>query len=395
MMSTGADFEVSVLTPAGRGAVAVIAVAGTGTTAALGQYFRSSSDFSPARLDVDRIYYGRWHDQQGEEIVVCRCDDQEFEVHCHGGSAAVDRIVEDLCRAGGTRVASNAWLARDAANLIEQDARIALAAARTERCAAILLDQWQGALVRAIHEVLADCASGQAPAAVAKLRMLAGRGNVGRHLVMPFEVVLAGLPNVGKSSLINALVGYDRAIVYDAPGTTRDIVTAETAIDGWPVTLSDTAGLRASCDAIEAAGVRGAQSRLQSADLVVLVFEAHRPALEEEQRLQSQFPAALVVANKCDLVTESPQSIPTQHLPGDPLRTSAITGEGIAELLTAISRCLVPDPPEPGAAMPFRTAQIQALERAITALDEGNILLAGEVLMPLVTRPANIARGMR
>ena len=81
----------------------------------------------------------------------------------------------------------------------------------------------------------------------------------GRHLLTPFDVVLAGPANVGKSSLINALVGYNRAIVYDAPGTTRDVITAETAIDGWPVTLSDTAGLRDSDDPLEMAGVQTAQ----------------------------------------------------------------------------------------------------------------------------------------
>ena len=232
--------------------------------------------------------------------------------------------------------------------------------------------------------------------AASKLRALAARGSLGRHLATPFEVVLAGPPNVGKSSLINALVGYERAIVYDTPGTTRDVVTAETAIDGWPITLSDTAGLRESGDALEAAGIIGAQARLQSADLVVLVFDASQPAAEEDQRLHSQFPTALVVVNKCDLVAAPLPPVPTKHWPTDSRRTSAITGQGIAELLTAISRRLVPDPPEPGAAVPFRTAaQMQAIGRAIAALDDCDVPLASEMLTPLVTRPANITRGAR
>ena len=83
-------------------------------------------------------------------------------------------------------------------------------------------------------------------AAAARIREWLAWEDFGLHLTRPWNVVLAGRPNVGKSSLINALLGYTRSIVFDQPGTTRDVVTAATAIDGWPIELSDTAGLRES-----------------------------------------------------------------------------------------------------------------------------------------------------
>ena len=176
--------------------------------------------------------------------------------------------------------------------------------------------------------------------------------------------MLAGRPNVGKSSLINALVGYRRAIVHDQPGTTRDIVTATTAVDGWPVELSDTAGLCSTDDAIERAGIALAREELRGADLVILVFDAGRnwsqadQVLLESARPKSRPPKSrqqrLVVHNKSDLP-------PTTAARPAGLSTSATTGTGIESLVGAIAARLVPDPPEPGAAVPFTAEQIQQI----------------------------------
>ena len=89
---------------------------------------------------------------------------------------------------------------------------------------------------------------------------------LGLHLARPWQVVVAGPPNVGKSSLINALAGYPRAIVHWAPGTTRDAVTVETVLDGWPVELCDTAGLRTAGDAVERAGIELARRKMAQAE---------------------------------------------------------------------------------------------------------------------------------
>ncbi|MBC8876190.1 MAG: 50S ribosome-binding GTPase [Planctomycetes bacterium] len=160
---------------------------------------------------------------------------------------------------------------------IAAEARIALAAARTERTAAILLAQYRGALEAELTAIVALLENEETDAAADRLRRLERYADFGKHLTTPWRVVLTGHANVGKSSLINAILGYERSIVFEQPGTTRDVVTATTAIDGWPVELADTAGLREGGDAVESAGVRLARERLAAADVVVAVFDrTHR-----------------------------------------------------------------------------------------------------------------------
>src|SRR5690606_34057111 len=134
-------------------------------------------------------------------------------------------------------------------------ARQALERATTERVALVLLDQWQGALERQCESILARLRAGEVDVAAQQLERLSSTWQVGRWLTRPARIVLTGPPNVGKSSLVNRLVGYERAIVFDEPGTTRDVVTATTAIDGWPVVLGDTAGIRDATGELEQAGI--------------------------------------------------------------------------------------------------------------------------------------------
>src|SRR5205085_4352386 len=143
--------------------------------------------------------------------------------------------------------------------------------ATTVRTASILLDQYHGAFDGAVADVLAAIDRGDADAARRLLEDLAAVGPVGRHLVEPWTVVVAGAPNVGKSSLVNALAGYQRSVVSEVAGTTRDVVTTTVAFDGWPVELADTAGLRRAAESLEAAGVELARRFLEGADLVVWV----------------------------------------------------------------------------------------------------------------------------
>jgi tRNA modification GTPase len=386
-MSTPGDFDVCVLTPAGRGAVAVVAVSGAKAGGGVGQYFRSSSRIPTEQFAMQRIYYGRWGTDDGEEVVACRTASAEFEIHCHGGVAAVSRIVEDLRQAGARQIDDAQWLTLQSIDAIQREAALALACVRTERCAGILLDQCHGALSHAIGEVIALCKQADASTARARLQELAAYSVLGRHLVEPFTVALAGPPNVGKSSLINALVGYERAIVYDAPGTTRDVVTAQTAIDGWPVTLSDTAGLREGADPLEAAGVQSARAQLSAVDLVVLVFDARETLNADESRLRAAFPDAIVVANKCDLVSD-PKLRQQEPL----VRSSATTGDGVAELLSAISHRLVPESPPAHAAIPFTENQTTVITRAIRALSSDDCAQAIRLLEALL-RGASVSPG--
>jgi tRNA modification GTPase len=203
-----------------------------------------------------------------------------------------------------------------------------------------------------------------------QLDTLLDRARVGLHLVKPWHVVLAGPPNVGKSSLVNALLGYGRAIVDHQPGTTRDVVTAVTALDGWPLQLADTAGLRVSADLVEAAGVQQAQERMARADLVLLVFDASAPWTSVEQTLVESFPAACLVHNKADLGTHPGSSRP----PG--VWTSTLTPGGIKPVLQEIERALGGPSIPAGAAVPFTADQLAALQAARNSVQRADGLQA-------------------
>ena len=192
--------------------------------------------------------------------------------------------------------------------------RAALAQARTERTAAILLDQYHGALRRALDAIDAHCRMAftvqdgrSETTSCENVETLLARVPLGLHLTQPWRVVLAGRPNVGKSSLMNALAGFQRRSYITSPGTTRDVVTVTTAIDGWPVELCDTAGLHAAGSAVEQAGVARAREALAAADLVLLVFDRSRPWCEADQELLDAVGTAgaarrsSVLHNKSDL----------------------------------------------------------------------------------------------
>ncbi len=136
---------------------------------------------------------------------------------------------------------------------------MALTRATTTRTAGILLDQYHGALAAALDRVRAALQREALPEARTLLEQLARYDAVGRRLTTPWRVVIAGAPNVGKSSLVNALAGYQRSVVAPTPGTTRDVVTSRIAIDGFAIELADTAGLRSDAESLEELGIEQAR----------------------------------------------------------------------------------------------------------------------------------------
>ncbi|HJZ54434.1 MAG TPA: GTPase, partial [Gemmataceae bacterium] len=249
------------------------------------------------------------------------------------------------------------------------DARL-LAAAPTLRTASILLDQLQGAFERAVRTILAHLESGHPEGAANPLAELARFAPVGRQLVEPWKVVIAGPPNVGKSSLVNALAGYQRSVVSEVAGTTRDVVTVPVAFDGWPVELADTAGLRDAAG-LEAEGVERAKRFLAEADLVVWVsdsddWERSYPDPETAAAVTLPMNRWVLVRNKSDLGVEVPQDCTPK-----PLYVSALTGDGVPALASWIAYRLVPNPPPPGAAVPFTPQLAELVEAAHAALSAG------------------------
>ncbi len=323
---------------------------------------------------ANRPIYARFGGEKGEEIIVRRRGGalrqiESLEIHCHGGCAAVHEIENAFAERGFSRISWKDWIANNAADPFAAAARLALADARTERTAAILLDQYHGALRRAFEKI--ERSSGVSrfscpPQALmrrqSQIDALLERAPLGLHLTQPWRVTLIGAPNVGKSSLLNALAGYNRAIVHHTPGTTRDLVTVHTAFEGWPVELCDTAGLRTlrhaddktENDDLERAGIELAREQIAQADLLLLIFDAVKSWTPADQTFRERYPQALVLHNKADL----PRSVDNRP---EGLFVSAMTGQGIEKLPHLIARRLVPQPPPPGAAVPFTKEQIEKL----------------------------------
>ncbi len=356
--------------------MATLLVEGPGALATVGAQFHPNSGRALDAETPDRLRFGHFGSPSGEEVVV-RCRSAEsVELHCHGGQAAIDRLEHMLGEQGGRPLSWQQWAAGRQEVPSIAAARIALAEARTQRTALILLDQLGGALSRAIQSIGDSLRAGDLAHAGRQLDALLARAPLGRHLTEPWHVVLAGAPNVGKSSLINALVGYQRAIVHAVPGTTRDVVAATTAVEGWPIELSDTAGLRASSHPIEQAGIELARRKMADADLVVLVFDSSQAWSDADRALCRAWPGAILVHNKADLAIDL-----GSRAPG--LATVAVRGEGIERLLSAIASRLVPEPPAQGAAVPFTSVQIDVLCRVRDALARNDPAAACESLAEL------------
>lgn len=351
------------MTPRGRGAVATIRIVGdlSQLDPYFSRYFRAANGRTLAEQTLGKIVFGTWGADHPEDVVLSRCDDQTLEVHCHGGDWAANRILED-CQHMGGECCSWQQLLLSTEQRLAVEIRECLSKTVTWRTTEYLLSQAEGRLEVAFRK-LADITwnDDDRNRAAQQIRELLRWANFGLHLTEPWRVVLTGRPNVGKSSLINALLGYQRSIVFDQPGTTRDVVTAETAFEGWPMILSDTAGLRDAHETLEAEGIALARQTLKNADLVIQLVD-FRETPEEEL-----LPGALPVAHKCDLPGYDQLPIPTEIL-----RVSSVTGTGLAELQREIVKRLIPAAPSLETLLPLTTRHIAWLEELQAALRDGS-----------------------
>jgi tRNA modification GTPase len=178
----------------------------------------------------------------------------------------------------------------------------------------------------------------------APLEQMAGGFDYGKIVHEGLTLAIVGRPNVGKSSLFNRLAERDRAIVTSTPGTTRDLVSETVAIEGIPVKLVDTAGIRRALDEAESIGIRKSMEALADADMVLVVLDSSAPLSQEDRELLAQVDGrpAVAVANKSDL-TSSPAEVHGSKLPT--VHTSALSGAGIAELRRQILRQVGADSP--------------------------------------------------
>ena len=294
------------------------------------------------------------HSYTGEDVV---------EFQCHGGAVAPRRVLE-ACFAAGARLARRGEFTERAflnGKLTYEQAEgvLDLVNAKTDRAADAALAGLAGARraeMRAIYEELLalssavehalDVSEEELPDGFTE-NLLAGVASVdarlecarrrlreGKILREGALVVIAGAPNAGKSSLMNALLGERRAIVSDVPGTTRDSIEEWLDVGGWPVRLVDTAGLRETDDAIEGEGVERARELVARADVVVRLTPAGEPFDSRQSAVDCRGPSVIDVLSKCDL---SSNLQPSTFNLSSPIPVSSVTGEGLDALRGAIA----------------------------------------------------------
>lgn len=369
----------TVLTAEGRGAITVVRIWGAMALAVADAAFRPFRGAALSATGPGRLRVGRLGQGLGDEVVVFVTTDDppEVEFQCHGGSAAVDLVLDALRKAGATIVDRSNRVRARAVSHLEAEAAFDLSWAPTLRAAEILQDQADGALRREIDDVLESLIR-EPVRALSRLDTLVTRGDFGVRMISGWRVVLAGRPNVGKSCLLNAMAGYQRAIVDAAPGTTRDVVTVRTAIGGWAVELLDTAGLRESDDPIEQAGVERAKTTHAKADLVLVLLDRSVPLTLDDEEILGVYPDSIRVATKVDLAPAW-DSAQWRALP-----VSAKDGRGLDQLLTSICDRLVPEALPNDSPIPFRLRHVRLLRCARRFLKSGRPEMARKALERIV-----------
>jgi tRNA modification GTPase len=405
MFSTS-DTIVAIATPPGRGGLGVVRLSGPSAASIAGRLIVRSAPLEPRVATLTTVvektdevvvtYFAAPHSYTGEDVV---------EISGHGSPVLLERIVT-LATAEGARLAEpgeftlRAYL-NGRMDLVQAEAVADLIAAVTPQQARMAMDQLDGTVTGAIkkidaalfsliarceasldfpdegfHFVQQDEVRATLQQIVHDLTALIAGASRGRLLREGRTVVIAGRPNTGKSSLFNALLGRNRAIVTASPGTTRDVLSEPVDVLGVPVTLIDTAGLRETSDPIEQEGVSRADEARAAAALTLLVLDGSSALSETDRSLLAEIPPArrVVAINKADLTAGFPHDAAVP----DAIRVSAVTGLGLDALRAAIvreasSRDDLSDTPAL-ANIRHITLTERALEsatRALDALDDG------------------------
>jgi tRNA modification GTPase len=359
-MSFSSDTIAAIATPPGEGAIAMVRISGPDAAPILARIFKSSAKTPAPR----QATFGKIHD--GEEVLdqvlvttfqapASFTGEDMGEITCHGGILLAARILETVLRSGARAADAGEFSQRAFFNgkidLTRAEAIMDIIRARTApalRAAALQLEGRLGKEIMALRdtvlEVVAhieawidfpeegiDPATGRhllakINAALERTERLLSTADEGRVLREGIRVAIVGLPNAGKSSLLNRLLGMDRAIVSEVPGTTRDTIEESACLRGILFRLTDTAGLRETNDPVEREGVARSGRAMESADLVLHIFDASAttpPAPLNDREI--------LVANKCDL-------LPTESLKHTgAIAVSSLTGEGFDALLDAMT----------------------------------------------------------
>jgi len=376
----GDDTIAAIATGLGDAGIGIVRVSGPGAAAVGDKVFRPRRGGALSGRRSHTVTYGVVVDDRGltvdEALALLMRGPRSFtgedvvELHCHGGQVAVRKVLEAVLFAGA-RLAEPGEFSRRAflngrIDLSQAEAVIDVIRAKTDRALEAAVEQLRGSLKAEVVQVrdrlleaaahleadidfpeleletqTFDVVLQTCKEVAARVRELLAGARQGKLLREGFRVVLAGRPNVGKSSLLNRLVRENRAIVTEVPGTTRDVIEEWISIRGLPVVVADTAGIRETADVVERIGVDRSRAMLDRADLILLVLEASSGATAEDRRLAALLPEGhqrIVVVNKVDLAPGLDLATFDVGLDGTRvLGISAETGNGLEELEQVIA----------------------------------------------------------
>jgi tRNA modification GTPase len=397
---THTDTIVAAATPPGRGGIGVVRISGPKAPELAAVLV---GELPPAR----QATLARFLDDKGEPIDSglalffpaprSYTGEHVLELHGHGGPLVMEALVARVLELGARRAEPGEFTQRaflnDKIDLAQAEAVADLIDAGSREAARAAMRSLRGefsAMVRGLTEAVIELRtyveaaidfpeeeidflddaelSGRFTAMQEHFAAVLESARVGALLHEGMTVVIAGRPNAGKSSLLNRLAGYDAAIVTEIPGTTRDVLRERIHVDGMPLHVLDTAGLREGGDPIETEGMRRAQLEMQRAERVLFVIDAAADPrgeafTEQRSRLPPDVPVTLVF-NKCDLVVaQGAKAAPLASGNEPRLALSALTGAGLPELRAHLKACMRYQTVE-GGAISARRRHLEALTRA-------------------------------
>ena len=409
------DTIAAIATPAQPGAIGILRLSGAGTCAALDAVFRAKNGKKAGAQRSRTMVLGELLDETGQVIDNVLCvvfpaphsytGEDCAELHCHGSPIVLDAGLRALFAAGCRQATGGEFTKRAFLNgqldLIQAESVVDIIDAETAQQAHNAVCQLDGALSRTvgrIYDELMDMAArfyavvdypdediedlqrhemlDTLRRAQGELESLVAGFSRGRLMKLGVPTVLLGKPNAGKSSLLNALLGYDRAIVTDVAGTTRDTVEEKAEVGGVLLRLIDTAGIRQGGDAVEALGVERSRAAAKRASLAVLVLDGSLPLTQEDEdaiALAQTVPHLIVAVNKSDL----PRAVDIGGLADrfdNVASVSAATGEGLDVLTDAIA-AQFPAGSTAGGALLTNARQADAANRALSAVAEARSAL--------------------